>query len=105
MSVLLLLPTITFAAPFDAGARPVPNLNAGTPWLLNIITGIIGLLWVLFIAFAVIMFIVAGFFFLKAQGEPAELVTARKALLWGMIGVVVGIIAFLLPFIIRAWIV
>lgn len=100
---LLLSPGIILAA-FDAGRRPEPNLNAGNQWLTNLITAILSSIWMLFIAFAIIMFLVAGFQFLKAQGEPGEVATARKSLLWGMVGVLVGVLAFLLPFIIRYWI-
>lgn len=103
-SILLLSPIVSLAAPFDAGTRPGTNLNAGTQWLNDLITSLISSIWMLFVAFAIIMFIAAGFLFLKAQGEPAEVGTARKALLWGVIGFAVGILAFLLPFIVRLWI-
>jgi FtsH-binding integral membrane protein len=40
------------------------------------------------------MFVVAGITFLTANGEPDKLKTARSALLWGTIGIVVAIIAY-----------
>lgn len=101
---LLLLPVTVFGAPFDAGTRPGANINADQQWLNGIITALISSIWMLFVAFAIIMFIVAGFAFLKSQGEPSEIATARRALLWGIIGVAVGVLAFLLPFIIQLWI-
>lgn len=101
---LILFPTIIVAAPFDAGQRPGVNVNAGGQWLIDVITQIISFLWILFIAFAVIMFIVAGFQFLAAQGEPEGVKKAQKSVLWGSIGVFLGVMAFLLPFIIRLWI-
>ena len=102
LSVFLLVPVAALAVEgFDAGARPGLNLGAGGQWLNGIITTIISFLWVLFIAFAIIMFLVAGFQFLVAQGEPEGVKKAQKSLLWGAIGIFVGIVAFLLPFIIR----
>ena len=45
-------------------------------------------------AIAVICFILAGILFLTAQGEPEKLKAARLAVIGGVAGVVVGIIAF-----------
>ena len=51
-------------------------------------------LWIIFAALAVIMFLYSGIIFLTAQGEPAKVSTARQAFLWGVIGVIVGIISY-----------
>lgn len=53
------------------------------------------LTWVayLFGAFAVIAFFYAGFMFLSANGDSAKLKLARSAVLWGVVGIVVGLIA------------
>lgn len=48
----------------------------------------------IFGAIAVICFLMAGVLFLTAQGEPEKLKTARAAFIWGIAGVVVGILAF-----------
>jgi hypothetical protein len=45
-------------------------------------------------AIAVIAFVVAGILFLTAGGAPEKIASARSAFLWGIAGVVVGIIAF-----------
>lgn len=70
-----------------------------------IINGILNLIWPIFIGFAVIMFIVAGFFFIKAQGEPDELKTARDFLIWGVVGVAVAVMAFTIPYFIQGTII
>ena len=92
-----LLPYIGLAVNF--GTPPTQQDNLDIPILLNRILGII---WPVFMGFAIIMFIVAGFLFLKAEGEPAEIKTAQKALLWGVVGIIVGILSFSIPFIIRS---
>lgn len=45
-------------------------------------------------AFAVICFLIAGIMFLTAQGAPENLQKARSAVIWGVAGVVIGILAF-----------
>jgi hypothetical protein len=48
----------------------------------------------IFGAVAVISFVIAGILFLTANGEPEKIKTARSAVIWGIAGVVVGILAF-----------
>lgn len=55
---------------------------------------ILGAVGYFFGAFAVIMFVVCGILFLTANGDAQKLTTAKNALLWGVVGVVIGIIAF-----------
>jgi len=95
-AILLALPIIGLAA-FNPGGTP----NTVTLSVTQIVNVILDFIWPLFAGFAVIMFIVAGFLFLTAQGDPEKVNQARQATLWGTIGVVVGLIAFSIPFIIR----
>ena len=48
----------------------------------------------IFGAVVVVCFVVAGIMFLTAGGQPEKINTARDAFLWGVVGVVVGIIAY-----------
>lgn len=50
--------------------------------------------WIVFTIIAVVMFVIAGVLFMTAQGDPDKVQKARSAFLWGVAGVVVGIIAF-----------
>ena len=94
---LLALPLITLA---DITPGPAPNTqNLDVTQIINIVLNFI---WPIFIGFAVLMFLIAGFQFLVAQGDPGKISSARTSILWGIIGVVVGVIAFSLPFIIRS---
>ena len=45
-------------------------------------------------AVAVVMGIYAGFLFMTARGEPATLSSARKRLIWAVVGIAVAILAF-----------
>ena len=93
-AVLLALPVVSLAV----NLIPLPGiiLNPG-----NIFDALFNILWPFFAGFAVIMFIVAGFLFLTAQGDPEKVNQARQATLWGVVGVIVGLIAFSIPFIVR----
>lgn len=50
--------------------------------------------WIVFTIIAVIAFVVAGVMFLTAYGEAEKVKKARSAFLWGVVGVVVAILAF-----------
>ncbi len=102
ISLVLVAPMLSLAAPVDFGTPPTVQTAPNNANFIGTFLGkILDLIWIIFIAYAIIMFLVAGFFFLKAQGEPAELATAKKFLLWGAIGVAVAVAAFTIPFFIR----
>ena len=67
----------------------------------ELIDGIIGVLWPLVAAATVIIFFVAAFLFITAGGEAEKIATARTALIYGMVGVIVSIIAVSIPTIIK----
>jgi hypothetical protein len=50
---------------------------------------IIGLLMYILLPAIVVMIVIAGFMFIKAQGNPEQLKSARKFLLWTLIGATV----------------
>ncbi len=96
LTVLLIHPAAVLAVEF--GSPPAQQaLNISV-----ILNRILFILWPVFVGFSIITFIVAGFLFLKAQGDPAEIKTAQKAVLWGVVGLIVGILSFSIPLIIRA---
>ena len=82
--VLLILPGLVLAAAIDPATwfRDVANR------LLNIVV------WPLFFALSVIMFIVAGFLYLTARGEPGKIQTANKAIIYAIVGIAVAIAGF-----------
>lgn len=86
------------------GLAAVPTVPL--PGLVTDITVVVGaifnILWPLFAAFAVIMFIYAGFLFLSASGDSGKVGDARQAVLWGTVGIAVGLLAFSIPFIVKS---
>lgn len=50
--------------------------------------------WIIFGGVAIVMFVISGILFLSSQGDPEKLKTARSALIWGVVGVAVAILAY-----------
>lgn len=72
--------------PGAGGGHPIADVLTRTlMWLL----GIFGML-------AVICFIVAGVLYLMASGDPRALDRAKKATVYGIIGLVVGLIGLVI---------
>jgi cbb3-type cytochrome oxidase subunit 3 len=83
---LLILTMITL--PVVAFARPSVEINIGT-----IMSNIADQVWLVFAGIAIIMFLVAGILFLTANGNPGKLDQARQAVIWGVVGIIVGLFA------------
>ena len=89
ISILLLSAALLPAAMVSAQANipPVNSLDQLFDAIKNAAVGILGI--IVFIAF-----IYAAFLFLTAGGSADKLVAARTAFIWGVVGVVVGILAW-----------
>lgn len=101
--ILTLIALAVLVLPVSALAvvNPVPNTSGGgVNSLDNLVTTVLSKLWILFAGIAVIMFLFAGIMFLTANGAPEKVATARMAFLWGVVGVVVGIISYSIIFIV-----
>jgi membrane-associated HD superfamily phosphohydrolase len=80
---LTVLPTIGLAQP--AVAPPVDVMQA--------LTDITNWLFAILLAVAVIFLIIAGFYFITAQGDSDKVSKARMMVLWSLVGVAVAILA------------
>ncbi len=98
-ALLLAMPLVAFGAAFSPG--PVPAVYGGTIYTL-IGDVLFPLLWLGFTAFAVVMFVMAGIEFFTAQGDASKVADARNFVIWGAVGVIIAVLAFSLPFILRA---
>jgi hypothetical protein len=74
--------------PLKEGYTSIPDFLAA---LLDVVITIA-------IPIIIIMIIYSGFLFVKAQGKPEELITARKALMWTIIGAAIILGASLLSY-------
>lgn len=60
----------------------------------DIVWGIADAIELIFFGLVVVMFIYAGIMFLTAAGNPEKLAKAKQAIFWGVIGTIVGILAW-----------
>jgi uncharacterized membrane protein SirB2 len=88
LASILILPVATMA---QIGGD-VPDLTGMS--LTDIGEKIAEAAWIVFTIIAVIAFVIAGVLFLTSAGNAEKIVQARTAFLWGVAGVVVGIMAF-----------
>lgn len=79
----LLLPVLAFAQ---------PAVNIGS--LQQLVSSLENLIWIVFGLIVVIAFVTAGILFLTSSGQAEKIQTARSAFLWGVAGVIVGILAY-----------
>lgn len=95
LAILILFGLAVFALNASAAWTPPSEPSGGSGVSMgNIMAGIITFVWQFFAGLAVIMFIVAGIQFLSSNGDPAKITAARNAFIWGVVGVVVAIVAF-----------
>jgi len=96
--ILLSLATLcVLVSPVAALAvyNPINNVSGGQVTDLGgLINAILQKLWVVFAGIAVICFLIAGILFLTANGQADKIAAARSSFIWGVAGVVVGIIAY-----------
>lgn len=88
---MLFVPVMAFAQP-----------NVTISSLDQLVEAVKRPIWVVFGLIALISFVVAGILFLSAAGNPEKIAQARTAFLWGIVGVVVGIVAYSIVAIIEA---
>jgi len=61
----------------------------------TIVQNIIDLVvWPVFVGGIVVMFLYSGFLFLSSEGDPTKLSKAKMSVLWAVVGIIVGILAF-----------
>lgn len=81
---LLALPVVGLAQV----AIPAPELN-----VMQVFDSIIDWLFTILLVVAAIFIIVAGYYFVTAQGDPDRIAKARQFVLYALIGVLVGFVA------------
>ncbi len=62
--------------------------------IITILNGIFEIIWPIIIAVTIIVFIWAGISFLTAAGDPTKISTAKKAVIWGVVGVIVLVLSY-----------
>jgi hypothetical protein len=87
LSAFILPISVMAAIPGQPGAGSVGDLD-------TLYETIGSIAWKVFAIIALLAFIVAGILFLTAGGDPEKIKLARTAFIWGIVGIVVAILAF-----------
>lgn len=85
-----------------AGSEPTIN-NPIIPInqiILNLKQNILNVVWTIAEAFVIMMFVMAGFKYLTAEGKPDKIDEANKAVMWGLFGTAVIVLAWSIVWII-----
>ncbi len=61
--------------------------------VIQIIINITNFIWRVFMIITVVAFLVAGFFYITAAGDPTKVTRANKMVLYSIIGVVVALLS------------
>ncbi len=69
----------------------IPNLGAD-----SVLHGALNIVYFAAGVVAVIVIIISGFFFLTSAGQPEKITTAKKTILYAVVGLVVVICAFII---------
>jgi len=80
---ILALPVMVLAG----DPNPPQNLNA-------LIAALKTPIWVIFAFIVLVCFVYAGILFVTAGGNPDKIEKARSAFLYGVVGIVVGVVAY-----------
>ncbi|KKP41925.1 MAG: hypothetical protein UR31_C0021G0002 [Parcubacteria group bacterium GW2011_GWA2_33_14] len=88
LAVLLTFPVISLAIVFS---DPPAGASFNIPDFLSTLVTIV---WWVFLMIVLILYMAAGILFLTAQGDQGQLDKAKKAVIWGTVGVFVGVLAF-----------
>lgn len=91
---LVLLGAVLFPITGLAVSSTVPPGEGSVASLPALIGTIQTIIWMVFGLLAVISIVISGILFLFAAGQPDKIATARNAFVWGVVGVVVGILAY-----------
>ena len=108
LSALILVGALAvLTAPFfvsaDMWAYPKGTIS-GDNAVKTVMTAIFTPIWQLCAGLAVIMFVFAGILFLTSMGDPSKITTARNAVIWGVIGIIVAIFAFSIVGLAQGWV-
>ena len=72
---------------------PLPGGNFGN-LINNLKNTVLGILWTIALTFTIIMFVLAGFQYMTAKGDPSKVSEANKSLVWGVAGATVIVLAW-----------
>lgn len=84
--------TVSLLIPFAIQAVTIPNpLKADT--FEDLLNSIIDFIFYLALGITPLMIVIAGFYFITAEGNPAKIETGKTLIKWALIGLIIVICA------------
>src|SRR6185369_17066878 len=90
--VLLALPVASLAVTVSGTPQPTPNQPIQISQIIDNVLNFI--VWPLAVGAVIGLFMLAGMQFLTGHGEPGKMQEARRSVAWGVVGVIVMLLAF-----------
>ncbi|MEA2086663.1 MAG: hypothetical protein U9Q72_01335 [Patescibacteria group bacterium] len=81
----------------------LPGENKTDNFVVDVVTNLVGWLLLVLGSIAVISFVIAGIFYLTSAGYEDKMENAKRAMMYSIIGVVVGLLGFVVVKAIDAW--
>lgn len=78
--------------PLTVNAQPLSPIT-GTADIIRALNNVKNLIWAIILVIVVIMFVWAGITFVTAEGNPNRIEQARNRVLYGIIGIIIALIA------------
>ena len=75
------------------GVDPGSTTGSGTAALEKIVSQVLGVLTVIAVIYFAVQIILAGYAFISAEGDEKKVETARKSLTYGVLGLVIVVVA------------
>lgn len=92
LAILLSLPVVSLGLVIPA---PPGLLGGNLTGLASTVASVVtNILWTISVAFVIIMFVLAGFKYATAQSDSTKVSEATRAVVWGLAGTVVIILAY-----------
>jgi len=92
LTILLALPLVGMAVALPS--QPVIPTDLRLEGDAGLINKVLSVVWWVFIGIVITFFVIIAVLFLSSQGNPEAIATARRALIWGGAGIIVGVLGF-----------
>ncbi|HLC95301.1 MAG TPA: hypothetical protein VJH89_02325 [Patescibacteria group bacterium] len=100
---VLLLPTATFAQLNEQRLISSSELPVSRDGLYGAVQNLMQWLLGIFGFIGIIGFVIAGIWYLTAAGDETQIERAKKAMIYSIIGVIVGLIGLVIIFAVDKW--
>ena len=90
--LLIILLLSSFFLPLVTEAVSIPNPIEAQSFF-ELLNAIIDFIFTISIPITALMIIIAGFYFITAQGEPEKIQTAKRIIIWALIGFLIVLCA------------